>query len=73
MPLSSLFFALLISLNHVPNLLPEPLSNDMKTNGKCAGDIDTDIKDGNAVDENIDDAKMTLTRWEWQRSEYKDI
>ena len=51
-------FSLLISLNHVPNPLSEPLSNDMKPSGKCAGDI----KDGNAVDENIDDAKMTLTR-----------
>ena len=57
-----LLIALLISLNHVPNPLSEPLSNDMKPTGKCAGDIDTDIKDGNAVDENIDDAKMTLTR-----------
>ena len=35
------------------------LSNGMNTDGN---DFDTDIKDGNAVDENIDDAKITLTR-----------
>ena len=38
-----LLIALLISLNHVPNPFPEPLSNDMNTDGYAEGDIDTDF------------------------------
>jgi len=37
------------------------LSYDMNTDGNAEDDFDTDIKDGNAVDENIDDTMMTMT------------
>ena len=45
------------------------LSYDMNTDGNAEGDFDTDIKDGNAVDENIDDATMILTEMKIQRYE----
>ena len=41
----------------------------MNTDGNAEGDFNTDIKDGNVVDENVDDATMTLAEMRIKRYE----